>query len=118
VQRCHAREVDVIVVRDVDRLSRRDRDWGRLDVSGHEVRVAEWDGELMDRLYAGIKAQVAADESRKISKRVKLSEGRRVHPEDGGLAKPPRGGPRHFGYDREHEIIEPRRRQGRHPRTA
>lgn len=98
---CQRREVDVIVVRDVDRLSRRDRDWGKLDIAGHELRVSEWDGEPMDRLYAGIKAQVAADESRKISKRVKLSEGRRVQ-----AGKPPRGGRRAFGYDRDHEIIE------------
>jgi site-specific DNA recombinase len=101
VAACQRREVDVIVVRDVDRLSRRDRDWGRLDIPGHALSIADWTGDIMDRLRAGITAQVAAEEARKISERVKGSEGRRV-----AAGKPPRGGTRAFGYDREHQIVE------------
>lgn len=94
-----AGEVDVVVVRHVDRLLRNPR--ARADLRDTGLRVADQSGNLMDDFALGILSEVATKESDVRSDRQKKAETRRV---DAGL--PPRGGHRHFGYSRdEHEVV-------------
>lgn len=84
-------QVDVIVARKMDRLTRNYLDWGLLHQSG--VRFSDWSGQVMDTFQCGIEVAISNRESTNTSERTRLAEVRRV---DAG--KPPRGGRRHFGY--------------------
>lgn len=86
-----AGEIEVVVVRDVDRLTRSVADWGDLSRTG--VQVATHGGEVLDRFAVTVLAGVASRESDMKSERQRLAEERRV-----AAGKPPRGGRRHFGY--------------------
>lgn len=93
------KRVDVVVVRNVDRLARRNSHaWVELESLG--VKIAEHGGQPMSSLEALIKLAIAQEESRVKSERQLAREDRRI---EEGL--PPRGGHRHFGYDRSHEVV-------------
>jgi site-specific DNA recombinase len=84
-------EVDVVVARHMDQLTRNYTDWGALN--GHGVRFADWAGEVYDAFRCGIEVARANAESDRMSERGRAAELRRVE-----AGRAPRGGRRHFGY--------------------
>lgn len=88
------RAIDVVVVRALDRLARRNSyAWVDLETCG--VRISELGSPPMTALEANVKLAIAQHES-------DVKSGRQLDAEDRRLkaGKPPRGGFRHFGYHR------------------
>lgn len=93
---CAAGEVDVIVARDSDRLSRNWDDYARLVRSGARVLTwAEGAGQPVDPddTEGAIRAMMSRSYSKRLSANSRLAEERRV-----ARGAPPRGGRRHFAY--------------------
>lgn len=96
VVRCLAGDIDVIIARDSDRLSRNWDDYAKLVRSGAKVSfLAEGNGEPLDPddTEGAIRAMMSRSYSKKISQNQRLAEDRRI-----ARGQAPRGGNRHFGY--------------------